>query len=251
MPTPRSAIAMLALASLLVCRTAAGEPAPEGGSAPGAGQAAGAEPTAATPACSDERAVEVAKVVQARYDAIRDLEAEFEQSSRSAVLAGASLADVESTRGKVVFAKPGKMRWSYEEPEPSLVLSDGKTLWIYDVGAKQASKLPVDNGYLAGAALQFLLGEGDLVGTFQISALRCADDIVEIDLLPRAPASYERLGLTARTSDGLILETTISDLLGSRTTIRFARMRFDLSPPDATFSFEPPEGVEVIDLGVQ
>ena len=34
--------------------------------------------------------------------------------------------------GAVEFAKPGKMRWSYEAPEPSLVVSDGETLWIYD-----------------------------------------------------------------------------------------------------------------------
>jgi len=57
------------------------------------------------------------------------------------------------TRGRVVFAKPGRMRWVYESPEPSLVVSDGETLWIYDPAAREAQRLPVTQGYLTGAAL--------------------------------------------------------------------------------------------------
>lgn len=214
----------------------------------GAGAAGEAPPEEAASACGPSRALDVARRVQARYEAIHDLAADFEQTSHSVVLAGGSIGDAVPLRGKVIFAKPGRMRWSYVEPEPSLVLSDGQTLWIYDVGARQASRLPVERGFLAGAALQFLLGDGKLTESFEISAESCSGDTVKLDLMPRQPASYERLGLTADAGSGEIAETTIVDIFGNRTRIRFENMRVDLGPPDDVFRFEPPPGVEVIDL---
>ena len=58
------------------------------------------------------------------------------------------------------------MRWNYREPEASAVISDGKTLWVHDIGAAQVTRIRLDEGYLAGAALQFLFGSGRLEETF-------------------------------------------------------------------------------------
>ncbi len=207
-----------------------------------------APPEVAGASCEEAHVLEVAQRIQTRYDAIRDLAADFEQTSRSALLAGAALADETPTRGQVIFAKPGRMKWSYVEPEPSLVVSDGVTLWIYDVAAKQASRLPVERGYLAGAALQFLLGDGKLVESFEISAEHCGEDVLELELLPRQPASYERLGLTADVATGEISQTAIVDIFGNYTRIRFENLRVDLAPSADVFRFEAPPGVDVIDL---
>ena len=86
--------------------------------------------------------------VQKRYESVVDLRARFDQVSRSVALGGPG-AETHSA-GEVVFAKPGKMRWSYSEPEPSLVVSDGSWLWIYDPGAREAQKLPVIGGRCPG-----------------------------------------------------------------------------------------------------
>jgi outer membrane lipoprotein carrier protein len=245
-------VASLAGSSVAADSSVASDPSPTGVS-PATDSASGPEArttTTAELACDEALALRAAKAIQAYYDGIRDLAADFEQTSQSVVLGGASLAEAETQRGKVVFAKPGKMRWSYEEPEPSLVVSDGETIWIHDVAEKQASRLAVTSGYLAGAALQFLLGEGDLVATFEITPVACGEDSIVLDLSPREPASYERLGLTARLSTGQISDTTISDLFGNRTRIRFDRVRVDLDPAAELFTFDPPPGVEVTDLGV-
>jgi outer membrane lipoprotein carrier protein len=198
--------------------------------------------------CDDARAAEVVALVQARYDAIRDIEAEFEQVSNAVVMVGASLAESETSRGKVNFAKPGKMHWAYVEPEPSHVISDGKTLWIYDVGARQASRMPMAQGHLAGAALQFLLGEGQLAEAFTILPIACKGAQVDLELFPKEPAGYERLGMRANVQTGLIEQTAIVDLFGNLTQISFIDTRVDIAPDVSVFSFTPPEGVEVIDL---
>ena len=197
--------------------------------------------------CRAEAGPETAARVQARYDGIRDLAADFEQESRSASFGGQPLMNGDIKRGQVAFAKPGRMRWRYAEPEPSLVVSDGTTMWIHDVEGGTATRLEVTAGFLSGAALQFLLGDGKLLDTFEVEAERCDDARVELTLRPLEDASYERLGLVADAKTGDILETSVVDLFGNVTVIRFSGMEVDESPPDETFTFDPPEGVELID----
>ena len=197
--------------------------------------------------CSVDAGVETAKRVQARYDGIRDLSAEFEQESQSATFGGRALMDADVKRGSVVFAKPGRMRWQYADPEPSLVVSDGSTLWIHDIEGATATRLEVTAGYLSGAALQFLLGDGRILESFEVEARACGADRVELTLLPREDATYERLGLTARPETGDILATSVVDLFGNETVIRFTEVVVNQSPGAERFAFTPPEGVEVID----
>jgi len=203
---------------------------------------------ATSAACDVERAEAVARRVQARYDAIADLRADFVQSTESVVMSAGPGAATEASRGRVLFSKPGRMRWTYVEPKESLVVSDGSVLWLHEKGSGQATRLPVSREYLAGAALQFLLGEGDLLAAFEVSPVSCGAQSVELKLRPREPASYERLGLTADAETGLVTATSIVDVFGNRTRIEFENVTLDVEPPPGSFDFAPPEGVEVIDL---
>jgi outer membrane lipoprotein carrier protein len=202
-----------------------------------------AEPTA----CADGVGEQTARRVQARYDGIRDLQAEFEQASQSVSFAGEPLMDSAPKTGHVVFAKPGKMRWTYGAPDPSVVVSDGKTLWIYDVDGGTATRLEVAEGYLSGAALQFLLGDGKILDEFEVEATDCASGRITLDLVPKSDASYERLGLVADPASGDILETSIVDLFGNRTEIKFRELEVNREPAADVFEFDLPDGVELID----
>ena len=185
--------------------------------------------------------------IQSRYDSIRDFRARFEQRTRSVVLAGSSRAPEELSRGEVILAKPGRMRWEYREPEPSFVISDGASLWVYDVGARQATRVALDGGYLAGAALQLLFGEVRIGEIFEGLTTSCGPEGIVIELRPKEAASYERLTLVAQPGTGLVISTSIIDLFGNRTSIRFSELEFDRSPSPEMFEFTRPEGVEVLD----
>jgi outer membrane lipoprotein carrier protein len=206
-----------------------------------------AESAPAKNACEAGAGIAAARRVQSRYDGIRDLNADFEQQSQSASFAGQPLMDAEPKTGRVVFAKPGKMRWTYGDPDPSVVVSDGATLWIHDVEGGNATRLEVTAGYLSGAALQFLLGDGNILEEFDVKATACTSEHITLDLLPKLDASYERLGLVARRGTGDIDATSVVDLFGNRTEIRFKGVEVNRSPDASVFQFEVPEGVEVID----
>jgi outer membrane lipoprotein carrier protein len=209
------------------------------------GLAAGGAPRA--PGCESIDVDAVVAGVQARYDAVRDLDARFEQKTRSVMMGGAGLGDDSPTTGRVQIAKPGRMRWHYEAPRESLVLSDGKTLWIYDVPAKEVTRAEVTSGYLAGAALQFLLGEGAITDSFEVALLGCTGDRVTLELLPKKDASYEKLEIVVD-GEHVVVGTTIFDLFGNVTELRFEQVRFDRSPPIERFRWQPIEGVTVVDL---
>jgi len=202
----------------------------------------------APPARPADCAEAVARKVQQRYERVDDLSARFKQTTQLASFGTEAAADSDRSSGEVVLAKPGRMRWSYEKPEPSLVVSDGHTVWLFDPAKREAQRFPNAESFLSGAAIQFLLGKGRLLETFRVSALRCGPGGALLDLVPRQPASYERLQLLADPASGEIQETAVFDLVGNVTRVSFSRVEVNRHPPASLFQFEPPPGVQVIEL---
>src|SRR5579864_3171352 len=70
---------------------------------------------------------------------VSDVVHRFESAYRSAKTLQADFLEtyfesgkpVRSEAGVAYFAKPGKMRWEYQSPEPNLYLVDGKWSWFY------------------------------------------------------------------------------------------------------------------------
>lgn len=208
-----------------------------------AGGDAGDPAAAATASCAEQLALRV----QQRYDAVRDLTARFEQTSWVAGL-GRDAGATQTASGEVVFAKPGRMRWSYETPAPSLVVTDGEILWTYDATLKEAQKVAVGPGFLSGAAIQFLLGEGRLLSSFRVEAADCAADPVQLELVPREPATYERLSLEVRRESADVTGTRVLDLFGNVTEVKLRDLRTNSEPDASLFRFEPPEGTRVLEM---
>jgi outer membrane lipoprotein carrier protein len=192
-------------------------------------------------------AEEIALRVEGHYESVRDLTADFVQTSRVVSL-GQDAGRGTRAGGQVIFAKPGRMRWAYREPEESLVVTDGKVLWTWDPGLGEAQRVAVAAGFLSGAAIQFLLGEGAVLESFEVTADRCEGSRVTLRMLPLDPSSYERLQVEVDPKAGIVHATEVVDLFGNVTRIEFAKIRTNTSPDDSLFGFEPPEGARVIEV---
>ena len=207
-------------------------------------QARAPDEKAAKGDCTDE----VTTRVQQRYEAVKDLSARFEQTTRVASLHSSGHDAPNESSGEVVFEKPGKMRWSYEKPNPSLVVSDGEVAWVYDPATREAQRMQAGETLLTGGAMQFLLGRGDLRRDFIVRARSCEGSSIALDLTPKAPASYEKLQIVVDRESGEVEETTISDLVGNVTRVAFHNVRTNQGVAASRFHFTPPEGVRVIEL---
>lgn len=207
-----------------------------------AGSGAGARADGEEP---NDCAREIAARVQARYDRVQDLEARFTQKSRSVAFGGAGQQEMEAS-GVALFAKPGRMRWTYEKPEPSVVVSDGQTLWIYDPAAREVQEFAVGQGFLSGTAVQFLLGEGRILEAFGVRAERCTGEAVRLFLTPREETSYESLELLVAPGSGDVRGTAVVDLFGNRTDVTFQSLVLNRHPDPARFRFQAEPGVRVL-----
>ncbi len=213
-----------------------------------AGCAAGAfAANAPASAAGADCAVEIAGRVQAHYDTVRDLSADFRQTTQRVGM-GSMEAGALDASGEVVLAKPGRMRWRYEAPEPSEVVSDGAGVWIYDPVAREAQHFAVGREFLSGAALQFLLGEGNLLDEFEVRAERCGESTTVLTLHPRKPSSFERVDLFVDPDTGAVGETRVVDLLGNRTHLELEDVQLNQDPDPVLFVFTPPPGTRILEM---
>ena len=237
--------AAAALALLLATVAAGATAAPETADDAAAQRPSAREAAPLAGACAQA----IAARVQTYYDAVADLRAGFRQRTRRVGFAGHQPSSLEA-RGEVILAKPSRMRWAYATPQRSIIVTDGSELWIYDEEAAEAQRyVNQDAAWLTSIAMQFLIGEGNLLRDFSITADRCDEDWVALALLPRSPTNFERIDLVVSARSGEVRETGVVDLLGNHTELRFTAMRINTNPAAEVFQFRPPPGTRVLEAG--
>ncbi len=182
--------------------------------------------------------------VQKRYEDVRDVRAGFEQTSFVA-----ALGREDTSRGSVMIARPGRMRWEYGEPEASVLIVDADSVRLYSPAEKKLQIAPLGAGALSPTALGFLLGERALSDAFK--AERIADPgrtDLGLRLVPRSDAGFEALEMWLEPSALTLRESVLHDLFGNRTRVTFANVQENRGISEASFALEVPAGVEVIDL---
>jgi len=186
----------------------------------------------------------IAAAVDAHYNRLQTLEAQFTQVYRGA---GAE----RSESGTLWLKKPGKMRWEYRSPREKLFVSDGKAVWFYVPDDRQARKTDARKLDDVRSPLAFLLGKTKLQK--ELTGLSLAPDVQPIapgDVVLRGvPQGLEQVGeiVLEITDDHRITRIVIEDVDGSATEYRFTDQKEDLAVADGRFQFRPPEGTETVE----
>ncbi len=197
-----------------------------------------------TTAVADD-ADEVATRVQDRYDATSDLAADFTQEMR--LQAG---GQVLRSKGRMYFAKPGRMRWEYISPEPQTIVADGKHLWIHQPDDQQVLRAPLEMAFQSQTPVSFLFGVARIGRDFAPRLLpKAADGAVRLELRPREE-SGDGVGLLVLDVDPQTYDlraATVRDPLGNVTEVRLIDARRNQGVEAGRFVFERPEGTDVIE----
>ena len=144
--------------------------------------------------------------------------------------------------GTLSISRPGRFHWKYLMPYEQLYVSDGNGVWHYEADLMQAERL------------QSL----DAVNPVVMKLLDGRVSRKDVELL-----SFERLGsdetayriivnrnqelVLALTKGGELRWLESEDVLGNRNRILFINVE-KKRRPDNYFSFDPPDGVEVINV---
>ena len=190
-----------------------------------------------------EQVDSVLAALQARYEGITDLHADFVQEAH---VASIDRRDVSS--GRVVMQRPGRMRWEYNAPEKRVIVGDKGTLRVYTPSDSHLQILQV-TGAFSPMALGFLLGDGDLRESFVGERLESgAREEIGIRLRPREESVFEHVDLWLAKDSHQVRESVVFDLFGNRTSVRFASIRENTGVDETAFEIDVPEGTEIVDL---
>jgi len=184
--------------------------------------------------------------LESSYRDVKTLRAEFVQT----YLAGGR---TRSESGTVYFARGGKMRWDYREPEEKLFLCDGKKLMFYVPAERQLTRSPVKSSDDARVPFRLLLSRLNLRRVF--GRIEFADSATKPD-----PGDAVLRGLPKDASEDGFQEVIMElspEFDFHRLVIRysdqssmeftFTRIERNVQLDPALFKFSPPAGTEVID----
>lgn len=174
------------------------------------------------------------------YESTRDLSGRFVQTSH---LAAAGMDRV--VNGKVVFKKGGKMRWTYEGDDPQEIISDGRTLWIYQIRDRTVVKknlagLPPSSRL----ALDLLSGFDGIGDAFDVKA--CGEACLELRPRENRP-ELTRVVLQLEPKAREVRSVTTEDSLGNRTRVDLKDLKWNSGVKDDAFGFKAPKGVDVLE----
>jgi outer membrane lipoprotein carrier protein len=195
---------------------------------------------AATPAAADDAGLALARRVDQRQAAVRDLTARFEQRYRSGAL-GRELVE----RGTLAIRRPGRMRWEYREPERKTFVSDGRTFYFYVPADRQVIVRQTSGE--RGLTARLLSGEGGLVSQFEVGLEASpGPGLQRLRLVPREPdPDVERVYLDVD-AQARIVGLELFDAQGNRSRFRFEELKENVGLGEGPFRFEIPAGVEVV-----
>lgn len=150
----------------------------------------------------------------------------------------------QEASGEFEISRPGKFRWSVDQPYRQLLVGDGERVWIYDPDLNQVVKRRADQA-LGTTPAALLAGKDDVERAFDWHDLPTADGLDWLGATPKdKESSFTEIRLGFRGSALAALE--IYDNFGQRTTIRLARLERNPRLPRDLFQFTPPQGADVV-----
>ncbi|HTU64097.1 MAG TPA: outer membrane lipoprotein carrier protein LolA [Polyangiales bacterium] len=193
--------------------------------------------------------------MQTFYEQTKDVTADFHQTYVN------KLYDrTDKSRGRVVFKKPGKMRWDYAKPNGKVISASSGKLVVYEPGDEPTDKGQVLQQNFAQAelpqAMSFLLGTGKLADDFDAKLLDAAREGFPngqvMELRPKqANPHFDRLLFyveTAAAVRGLVRRLVIIDASGNRNRFDFSGLKFNSGVADGTFEYVPPADARRVQL---
>ena len=176
-------------------------------------------------------------------DSMSSYRADFEQ-----VVTNQAGEVLQTSTGTMHLVRPGRLRWSVDEPYPQLVVADGEHVWVYDPDLEQVTVQPFDET-VEGTPAMFLTDATALDENFRVRLVAAEEGAdSRFVLTPRAPESTSlfRSITVSFSPSGHLRQLDIVDYLDQATRLAFRHGVADPVLESGLFQFEVPEGVDVI-----
>jgi len=176
--------------------------------------------------------------IEAAYSSISDLSADFTQVTHIALL-----EKKIDEKGRLVWKVPGRFLIEYNGDRPRKYISNGKKIWVYTPGEKEAETYSATSKNVSKDALEFLNGFLKIRSNYNIVSWKMgANGTAELVLTPReAGAPYTRLECRFG-NDRLLKDVTIQNTNGNISRYTFSNIFINNGIGDDLFTL--PKGIK-------
>ncbi len=209
-----------------------------------------------------------------KSEQIADFSADFSQESHIASIDrtqyGQGVVQFKFETAAVQKSPQAKFRWEYQEPSVQEIISDGQTMWVYLPENRQVIESDISqiDAQQGENPVTFLSGLGNLSRDFsinwgdpriveaegyllQLEPRKASQFIQKIEIVVSEAAVNAWLKKNKTGEIFPILSTLVTDPNGNKTAIKFRDIQVNQKLSDKLFTFDRPEGVEVVDPAEQ
>jgi outer membrane lipoprotein carrier protein len=189
--------------------------------------------------------------MQAQAAAVKSLKTFVDQALTfradfSQTLLDKNLRVIQKASGSMMFERPGKFRWTYEQPYQQLIVGDGQRVWFYDQDLDQVTVRQLDLA-LGSTPAALLAGSNAIERDFDLLEIEAQEGQLEwLEAIPKSRESVFELIRLGFSQAGLLREMVLRDSFGQVTWLIFSQIEQNPTLAPDLFQFTPPAGADVI-----
>lgn len=187
-------------------------------------------------AADDQAAAQLRK----QLDAMNTLQGDFVQTTYDK-----KGVEQEASSGNFMLMRPGKFYWKTLEPMPQLLVSNNKTIWLYDPDLETVNERAFTDDLRETPALLLSSDIEQLRKSFTVTRDEKDTSAEKYTLTPKVTdGMFQHLTLVFKANQ--LTEFAIQDSLGQLTRCVLTNVQRNKTLPEEKFFFIPPEGVEIL-----
>ena len=150
----------------------------------------------------------------------------------------------DESKGTFVLERPGKFYWKTETPAPQLLISNQKTIWLYDPDLNTVNERPFSDDLKKTPVLLLSEDVDKLRKNFTINRSQ-ADNAEKFSITPKVTEGLFQELLLVFVNNQLT-EFSIRDSLGQLTHFTLSNVKRNQTIDETLFNFVAPAGADVI-----
>jgi outer membrane lipoprotein carrier protein len=154
---------------------------------------------------------------------------------------------IETSSGQLIIKRPNQFILKYTRPDEQHYISDGKTLWVYDLGLEQVTIKAVDEKLLSSPAL-LISSNKNINDLYDIKEISASNNSNVYNLVAKAADETNNMFSSIQLvfSGKQLKEIIMADNFDQHTRLSLYNQKSNPEINSDKFSFIIPFGVDVI-----
>ncbi len=191
----------------------------------------------------EKRLPAVLQEIEKKYAEAGTLSAEFSQINETVVT-----GQKKTSSGVILVKRPNQVRWETQKPNPSLLVSDGKTYWFYTppFDEEEPGQLVVRSSSQVQSKLANALLSGSFSTAKDMKITEKTPSTFVLKPKPGTAGTVQKVEIGVDPDKKLIQKVILTHKGGNRAEISLSNIELGKPLDENQFHFEAPKNTEII-----